>query len=137
MTTQAVPVAVAQAVAVTAPFAAQLAAIQRPLPQLAAFAAMAAQAQRALAPLVRQLDAVARAVEQTRRELARRAQVRLRAGQVAARRRFAALCAVAVQLWLRLPGERRRPSSTVLLAAYRSNAPNLHACPVTTERQRT
>ena len=49
----------------------------------------------------------------------------------------AALCAVAAQLWLRLPGERRRPSSTVLLAAYRSNAPNLHACPVTTERQRT
>lgn len=111
MTTQAVPVAVAQ----------QFAAIQ----QLAApFAAMAAQMQRALAPLVRQLDALARAVEQTRAELARRAQVRLRACQVAARRRLAALCAVAVQLWLRLPGERRRPSSTVLLAAYRSNAPN-------------
>jgi hypothetical protein len=111
VTTQAVPVAVAQ----------QFAAIQ----QLAApFAAMAAQMQRALAPLVRQLDALARAVEQTRAELARRAQVRLRACQVAARRRLAALCAVAVQLWLRLPGERRRPSSTVLLAAYRSNAPN-------------
>lgn len=111
MTTQAVPVAVAQ----------QFAALQQ---AVAPFAAMAAQAQRALAPLARQLDAVARAVEQTRRELARRAQVRLRAGQVTARRRFAALCAVAVQLWLRLPGERRRPSSTVLLAAYRSNAPN-------------
>jgi hypothetical protein len=113
VTTQAVPVAVAQ----------QFAAIQ----QLAApFAAMAAQMQRALAPLVRQLDALARAVEQTRAELARRAQVRLRACQVAARRRLAALCAVAVQLWQgrRAPGDLRRPSSTVLLAAYRSNAPN-------------
>jgi hypothetical protein len=139
VTTQAAPVALQQAVAVTAPFAAQLAAIQRPLPQLAALAAMAAQMQRALAPLVRQLDALARAVEQARAELARRAQVRLRAGQVAARRRLAALCAVAAQLWQgrRAPGDLRRPSSTVLLAAYRSNAPNLHACAVTTERQRT